>query len=127
MAWSIAVKHTSFFSILKPVFHAESNLYVACSSPLVATVKVIKTLCSFCMCCLCSKSVIAYWYKTFKTSILCFIFFMFLFYPLFKQEWPKFHNCRIIHCDRMKIHTQHATLAKFRKINVFPDYMGLQL
>ena len=41
------------------------------------------------------------------------------FYSLFEWEWPKFYNCRISHCDRMKIHTQHATLTNFWNIYEF--------
>ena len=32
-------------------------------------------------------------------------------YSLFAQEWPKFHNFGIMHCNKIKFHTQLATIA----------------
>ena len=42
-----------------------------------------------------------------------------LVFSLFEREWPKFHNCRIIHRDRIKIHTPYTTLANFEMISEF--------
>ena len=32
------------------------------------------------------------------------------FHSLFERECPKFHDSRILHCDRIKFHTKHDTL-----------------
>ena len=53
-------------------------------------------------------------FQAFKTSYLS------------ERERPKFNNCRIINCQRIKLHAQHAILINFkikRSMN-FPDSMG---
>ena len=39
--------------------------------------------------------------------------------PWNQQEWPKFHDCRTINCNKIKIDTERATLVNFKNIIEF--------